>query len=49
MESEQSPLKNIPIVKLSQEGIFKYILINASIKHKGLNENLIFVRGSDKR
>jgi hypothetical protein len=49
MEADKNPLSAVPIVQISPEGIFKYILISAEVDNKGQSHKINFVRGSDKR
>jgi len=49
MESDKNPLSAIPVVQLSQKGIFKYILIDASVRNKDQSQNITFVRGNDQK
>ena len=44
--TNQSPLTDIPIVTISPEGIFKYILIKGQYKENNLQKTVEFIRGN---
>ncbi len=44
---EGNPLDSIPLVTISPQGMFKYILITAKIDHSGKQSQKTYVRGID--
>lgn len=48
MQAQQSALHDIPIAKISPQGIFKYILITGKITENGQEAALTFLRGDSK-
>lgn len=48
MEGNSQILKDVPIVNISPEGIFKYILIQATIEVENKQTSLQFIRGDSK-
>jgi hypothetical protein len=45
MEVNQNALNDVPLVKISPEGIFKYILIQAKVHENNQEKLITFVRG----
>ena len=48
MQGQQSALHDIPLARISPQGIFKYILITAKVTENGQETALTFLRGDSK-
>lgn len=48
MQAQQSALHDIPLAKISPQGIFKYILITAKVTENGQETAMTFLRGDSK-